>query len=253
MSADPDFPHLDSGERITFPPVSGADHDGVVAVGANLSPGVLLSAYEQGIFPWFEEGLPILWWSPDPRFVLHPEELHIPRRLKRVLRNGGFELTFDADFDSVISLCSRVPRRGQQGTWITQDMIRSYRELHRLGHAHSVEVYRDGRLVGGLYGLLMGQVFCGESMFSLEREASKVGFVHMLLRAASTDSPVSIRLVDSQMETAHMAMLGARSIPRGEFIGLLSEYMDSTPNADAWKALNEIDPVDYDRLAPDAQ
>ncbi|MFW6235020.1 MAG: leucyl/phenylalanyl-tRNA--protein transferase, partial [Spirochaetota bacterium] len=156
MSADPDFPYLTSGQRISFPSVDSADRDGVVAVGANLSPGVLLSAYEQGIFPWFEAGLPILWWSPDPRFVLQPEHLHIPRRLKRVLRNGGFDLSFDADFDSVISLCSRVPRRGQQGTWITQDMIRSYRELHRLGYAHSVEVHREGRLVGGLYGLLLG-------------------------------------------------------------------------------------------------
>jgi leucyl/phenylalanyl-tRNA--protein transferase len=132
-------------------------------------------------------------------------------------------------------------------------MIRSYRELHRLGHAHSVEVYRDGRLVGGLYGLLLGQVFCGESMFSLEREASKVGFVQMLLRAASKDSPVSIRLVDSQMETAHMAMLGARSIPRDRFIGMLAEYIDSTPNTDGWKALNDISPVDYDCGAPGAQ
>lgn len=240
MGADPDFPYLDATERIAFPHPDTADADGVVASGANLSPGVLLSAYEQGLFPWFEEGMPILWWSPDPRFVLHPEDLYITRRLKRVIRNGGFSVAFNTDFDSVISLCSRVPRRGQRGTWITSDMIRSYRELHRLGHAHSVEVFRDGRLVGGLYGVLLGRLFCGESMFSIERDASKVGFVHLMLRACLPDSLVQIRIVDSQMETGHMSAFGAQHIPRDEFLALVARFGGAKPAADAWASLNDV-------------
>lgn len=240
MSNNPELPYLLPDQRISFPHPSTADFEGVVAVGGNLSPGVLLSAYEQGIFPWYEDGLPLLWWSPDPRFVLYPENLHIPRRIRRVIRNGRFSVSFDASFDEVISLCSRAPRRGQHGTWITNAMMRSYRELHKLGFAHSVEVYRDDQLVGGLYGLLFGRVFCGESMFSLERDASKVAFVHFMLRAASPESPLNLHLIDSQMETQHMKAFGAECIPRDAFLNLVSTHLVAEPAADAWKMLNLI-------------
>ncbi len=240
MSNNPELPYLLPDQRVRFPHPSTADEEGVVAVGGNLSPGFLLSAYEQGIFPWYEDGLPLLWWSPDPRFVLYPENLHIPRRIRRVIRNGRFSVSFDARFDEVISLCSRVPRRGQQGTWITDAMLRSYQELHELGFAHSVEVYRDGHLVGGLYGLLLGRVFCGESMFSLERDASKAGFVHLMLRAASPESPLNLHLIDSQMETQHMKAFGAECIPRTAFLNLVSTLLVAEPAADAWRMLNRI-------------
>jgi len=159
-----DFPYLTEDMVFPFPSPSSADEQGVVCSGGNLSPGLLLSAYRQGIFPWFNDDDPILWWSPDPRFVLFPDELHVSQTMRKLLRKQKYELALDRDFPAVIRACSSSPRSGQNGTWITEDMTQAYIELHRLGYAHSVEARRDGELVGGLYGVALGSLFCGESM-----------------------------------------------------------------------------------------
>ncbi len=199
--------------RYRFPPLEQAGPEGIVAVGGDLSPEMLLSAYAQGLFPWFSERDPILWWSPDPRFVLFPANLRVPRSLRRVINAGRFEIRFDNAFDAVIEHCRTVPRPGQDGTWITPEMLEAYRELHRLGYAHSVEAYNQGRLVGGLYGVSLGAAFFGESMFALEADASKVAFVTLVryLVAEGFD------FVDCQVYTGHLSQFGARDVARFEF------------------------------------
>lgn len=214
----PDGPFL-LGAEPGFPDPSLADSDGLLAVGGDLSPERILAAYRRGIFPWFERHQPILWWSPDPRCCFRPSEAHISRSLAKVLRQGRFQIRVDTAFDRVIRACARTRRRGQRGTWITEDMQAAYGLLHRLGWAHSVEAWRGGRLVGGLYGLALGAAFFGESMFSLEADASKACFAALVqaLQAAG------FTLVDCQVENPHTATLGARPVGRAEFLERLEE------------------------------
>jgi leucyl/phenylalanyl-tRNA---protein transferase len=218
----PPFPYLTEDIEFPFPPPETADPDGVVCSGGNLSPGLLLSAYRQGIFPWFNEEEPILWWSPDPRFVLFPEELHVSETMRKALRRkvDRAELSLDRDFAGVIRACSASPRPGQSGTWITEDMIEAYVELHRLGYAHSVELRMGGELVGGLYGVSLGDVFFGESMFSRIDEGSKLAFIPLVWRLRDE----GFTLVDSQVYTDHVAGLGAREIQRDEYLRLLADH-----------------------------
>lgn len=201
-------------EDLAFPPPEFAGNDGLLAVGGDLSVRRLLLAYSAGIFPWYCEGQPILWWSPDPRLVLLPEELKVSRSLGKTIRRNVFEITLDEAFREVIASCARVHREEQGETWITGEMIDAYNELYRLGFAHSVESRREGRLVGGLYGVALGGVFFGESMFSTEADSSKVAF-HALVREIRLRG---IELIDCQVSTRHLKSLGAREIPRAEFL-----------------------------------
>ncbi|MCE9680730.1 leucyl/phenylalanyl-tRNA--protein transferase [Halomonas alkalisoli] len=207
---------------VSFPPVSQAlrDPDGLLAAGGALTPQWLLTAYRRGIFPWYSDDQPILWWSPDPRMVLFPDALRISRSLAKRLRNADFRVTFNRAFAATVDACA-APRPDQPGTWITREMRSAYIDLHRLGYARSVEVWQDERLVGGLYGVALGPVFFGESMFSQARDASKVALVH-LVRAMRQGNG---RLIDCQMHTRHLASLGARDIARAEFIGYLEECL----------------------------
>lgn len=217
--------------ELVFPPLSKAmrEPNGLLAAGGDLSPERLIQAYRHGCFPWFEAGQPILWWSPDPRTVLLPAEVHVSRSLRKVLRQGRFRVTFDQDFAAVIAECAG-PRNYTDGTWITDDMQRAYLALHEQGHAHSVEVWDGDALVGGLYGLAMGRLFFGESMFSRADNASKVGFVTLVEHLQQA----GFVLIDCQMPTDHLHSLGARSIPREVFAGYLSQYLDQ-PNSATWQ------------------
>lgn len=190
---------------------------GIGASGGNLSPGMLLSAYEQGYFPWYSAGDPLLWWSPDPRFVLFPEKLHVSSSMKKVLRRGDFEIRFDSAFPAVIRSCSEIERPGQDGTWIVDDMIGAYCALHALGWVHSAEAYRDGALVGGCYGMRLGNAFFGESMFARAPNASKAAFITLALTLFSD----GVRFIDCQVPTGHLGSLGAEEVPRRSFIRAL--------------------------------
>jgi leucyl/phenylalanyl-tRNA--protein transferase len=218
----PSFPYLAEDIDFPFPSPASADAQGIVCAGGKLSPGLLLSAYRQGIFPWFSEGEDILWWSPDPRFVLFPEELHVSATMRKLLRRRsreeGYGLALDRGFPAVIRACASSPRPGQDGTWITEGMIEAYIELHRLGYAHSVEAWRGDELVGGLYGVALGGMFFGESMFSREDDASKAAFIPLVWRLREE----GFTLVDSQVYTDHLAGLGAREIARLEYLSLLT-------------------------------
>lgn len=202
-----------------FPPVTRAldDPDGLLCAGGDLSAARILAAYRRGIFPWYAEGQPILWWSPDPRMVLLPEELRVARSLRQSLRNRGYRVTFDTAFAEVLSQCADSGARAFEGTWILPEMHAAYVELHRLGHAHSVEVWLDERLVGGLYGIELGRVFFGESMFSVATDASKVALFHQV--AALRDRHVE--LIDCQVASNHLFSLGARLMARAEFVARL--------------------------------
>lgn len=213
------LPWLDPyDEEQPFPPPELAlrDPNGLLAVGGSLAPQRLLRAYRNGIFPWYSPGQPILWWSPDPRTVLFPERLRVSRSLRKTLRKGMFAPTLDAAFAAVIQRCAE-PRRDQEGTWITPEMTRAYTRLHRLGHAHSVEVWRDDELVGGLYGVAIGRVFFGESMFSRTSDASKVALVALCRQLLRWQ----FGLIDCQMHTPHLASLGAADLPRARYVELL--------------------------------
>jgi leucyl/phenylalanyl-tRNA--protein transferase len=201
--------------RPVFPPAGLAEPDGILAVGGDLSLERLTAAYRAGIFPWYDEpGGPILWWSPDPRLVLFPAELHVARRLERTLRQGRFEIRYDTAFEAVMRACAAAPRPGQDGTWITPEMIDAYVRLHRAGRAISAEAWRDGELVGGVYGVRMGRVFFGESMFHRERDASKVAFVSLVRKLAVE----GVHLIDAQVSSEYVKGFGAREIPRAEFL-----------------------------------
>jgi leucyl/phenylalanyl-tRNA---protein transferase len=215
---------------IIFPPVTQAlrSPNGLLAAGGDLSAARLLEAYRHGIFPWFSEGEPILWWSPDPRMVLFPQEFKITRSLRKTLLNGCYEVRTDTSFEQVMRACA-APREGTSGTWIHEEMIAAYCELHRLGYAHSVETWMDGELVGGLYGMALGRMFYGESMFSFRTDASKIALAHL---AAQLDK-WNFGLIDCQMNTPHLASLGAREIPRKEFIARLQDLINYTP-VTAW-------------------
>ena len=182
----------------------------------------MLNAYRQGIFPWYSEGQPILWWSPDPRAVLFPEHLKVSRSLRKTLRKGLFRVAADSAFREVLEGCA-APRPDQDGTWLLPEMKQAYVRLHELGYAHSVEAWHDGALVGGLYGLALGQVFYGESMFTRRTDASKVAFVHLVRQLQGW----GFRLIDCQMSTSHLMSLGAEEIPRGQFVSLLDRYCDA--------------------------
>lgn len=197
-----------------FPDPEGANRDGIVAIGGDLSPDRLLLAYEQGLFPWFNEGDPILWWSPDPRFVLFPSELKVAKSMRPYFNQRKFGLSYDRDFRQVIEKCQQTYRPGQGGTWITDDMLNAYCTLHEMGYAHSVEVWLEDELVGGLYGIALGKVFFGESMFAQVSNASKFGFIGLVRRLRDR----GYTLVDCQQETRHLASLGARPISRSDFL-----------------------------------
>lgn len=219
-----------SGE-IVFPPPECAEPDGLLAVGGDLSAKRLLLAYSMGIFPWYSEGQPILWWSPDPRLVLLPEELKVSRSLGRTLRKQVFTVTFDRAFRDVITSCARVHRRRQGGTWLTPEMVEAYCELFRMGFAHSVESWRGGSLAGGLYGVALGGAFFGESMFSLAPDASKVA----LAALAGTLKAEGFDIIDCQVSTRHLVSMGAREMPRGEFLAVLRRAVDRPWNPGRWE------------------
>ena len=232
----PDFPYLDEKTSFQFPSVESATEEGIVAVGGNLSPGMLLSAYRQGIFPWYSPGEPILWWSPDPRFILFPEELHISKSMTRLLKRGVFEIRFDTAFDRVIEACRTVPRPGQDGTWITDEVVEGYTRLHTLGYAHSVEAWQGEALVGGLYGIHLGRVFFGESMFSNEPNASKTALVALVDLARNQ----GLSFIDCQYYTPHLERLGARNLPRREFLRLLGEGLRGESSPGSWKGFPAV-------------
>ena len=221
------------GAKSPFPPLSAAldEPNGLLAIGGDLAPARLLTAYRAGIFPWFSEGQPILWWSPDPRMVLYVDEFRVSRSLAKRVRAGIFETRVDSAFRSVIQACADTPRAGQGGTWITPVMIDAYCELHRLGYAHSVESWREGQLVGGLYGLALGRMFFGESMFAHETDASKVALVQLVASLQRLQVP----LIDCQQDTPHLAAFGARPIPRAMFAAHLAELIHSVDPPTGWR------------------
>ena len=211
-----------------FPPLAEAlrEPNGLLAAGGDLSPQRLLAAYRRGIFPWYAAGEPILWWSPDPRMVLFPAAFKISRSLAQTLRRGDYQLRCDHDFAAVMAACA-APREGAGGTWISAEMQAAYLNLHQLGYAHSVELWRDGRLAGGLYGVAIGAVFYGESMFSLVRDASKIALAHLCHHLETW----AFAVIDCQMNTPHLASLGAREIRRADFAELLELHCASKANA----------------------
>jgi leucyl/phenylalanyl-tRNA--protein transferase len=201
-------------DRLLFPNPELAEEDGLLAIGGDLSTNRLLLAYQNGIFPWYSEDEPILWFSPHQRFVLYPQELKISKSMKRVLQSGVFTITIDICFNDVVAACSSIKRDDQDGTWITDDMKAAYAKLHTEGHAHSVEVWQDDKLVGGLYGVHAGDVFCGESMFSRVSNASKTALIWLCTTG-------KYNLIDCQVYTEHLESMGARMISREEYIGVL--------------------------------
>lgn len=217
-----------------FPPVERAlaEPNGLLAAGGDLSPERILAAYRQGIFPWFSAGEPILWWSPDPRMVLFPAEIKISRSLAKVLRNKAYEVRLDTAFAQVMAACAGTPREGQNGTWITTEMQAAYGRLHELGYAHSVETWMDGKLAGGLYGMALGKAFYGESMFSWRTDASKIALAHLCAHLQRQ----GFGIIDCQMETAHLASLGARPIPRSDFVALLRRFVAADFPPGRWPA-----------------
>jgi leucyl/phenylalanyl-tRNA--protein transferase len=229
---DPPEAFPDPAEALPDPP-------GLLCIGGDLSPGRLLAAYRRGIFPWFEAGQPILWWSPDPRAVLYTNELRVSRSLRRTLRSGRYRVSIDADFGGVIHGCAAAP--GRDETWITPAMHAAYRELHALGHAHSVETWEDGELVGGLYGVSIGRAFFGESMFATRPDASKVALVRLVRHLADLGAP----LVDCQVASSHLASLGSRTVPREAFLAELEPLVAGSPGTLGWPS----PPIDTHDLA----
>jgi leucyl/phenylalanyl-tRNA--protein transferase len=202
---------------MVFPPPESAGSDGLLAIGGDLSMERLLLAYKQGIFPWYNEDEPIAWWFPNPRFVLFPGELKISRSMRTIINNGQFEFTIDKSFDEVINNCSNVIRKDQPGTWLSPDLIKAYTHLHTQGYAHSAEAWHKGELVGGLYGVLIGKIFFGESMFSKKNNASKFAFIKYVNHLQKK----GVELIDCQVYTPHLESLGARMISKSDFTGLL--------------------------------
>ena len=220
------------GPNDSFPPCSTAlrQPNGLLAAGGDLSPARLIMAYSHGVFPWFNEGEPILWWSPSPRMVLFPSELKISRSLKKTLRNRVYEVRLNSAFTSVMQACAQV-RKGQNGTWISSSLITAYTRLHHMGIAHSAETWVDGTLVGGLYGIALGRMFYGESMFSTQTDASKIAFVHLVRQLQRW----GFGLIDCQMKTAHLSSFGAREIPRADFLRRVSKLIQYSPIEVMWQ------------------
>lgn len=223
-------------ERLRFPDPRRTDPSGILAVGGDLSSERLLLAYSMGVFPWFNEGDPILWHCPAWRLVLRPSEIHVGRTMRKVLRRKDFEIRFDTAFDAVIAGCARTPRARQKGTWITHDMMVAYRRLHALGHAHSAEAWQDGRLVGGLYGVAMGGSFFGESMFSHADNASKAAFIQLALELDA----LGYALIDCQLHTDHLAKFGTVEWSRDRFLDEVAKALTVRPAA-RWPAGVTVD------------
>jgi leucyl/phenylalanyl-tRNA--protein transferase len=219
------------GRALAFPPLDHAE-DGLLAVGGDLSPERLLLAYRSGIFPWYDETLPILWHSPDPRCVLRVDRVHVGRTLRRVVSHGTFEVRYDTAFERVIRACQKSPRPGQDGTWITEEMASAYVVLHRLGYAHSVEAWRGGELAGGLYGVSLGHVFFGESMFTREPNASKVALVRLAERVGRWGFP----FIDAQVPNPHTVSMGAEEWPRETFVAALRQELAHSTRKGNWGA-----------------
>ena len=209
------------GSDIQFPPVETADEDGLLAIGGDLSIKRLLLAYTSGIFPWYNEDEPVMWWSPDPRFVLLPKNLKISNSMHTVLQNGKFRFTINRAFQQVIQNCKTISRKNQEGTWISPAIQNAYMQLHQLGHAHSAEAWMNGELVGGLYGIRMGNLFFGESMFNKESNASKFAFIKYVQQLKKED----VSLIDCQVYTQHLESLGAAMITREKFMRLLGQNL----------------------------
>jgi leucyl/phenylalanyl-tRNA--protein transferase len=226
-------------ERLVFPPVELAD-DGLLAVGGDLRPERLLLAYSQGIFPWYGKNLPILWHSPDPRMVLFPDELVVGRSLKKAIRRRPYQLRLDTAFGDVLRGCAEVPRPGQTGTWLIPDMVAAYTKMHELGFAHSAEAWKDGELVGGLYGMSLGGCFYGESMFAVAPDASKIVFVALVEQLVAW----GMTLIDCQVHTEHLERFGAREIPRVEFLRHLHAALELPTRRGTWAF-----DLDLDQLA----
>ncbi|MHB1360036.1 MAG: leucyl/phenylalanyl-tRNA--protein transferase [Rhodocyclaceae bacterium] len=223
LSAEPIFPPVDQAL---------AEPNGLLATGGDLAPERLLAAYRRGIFPWYSSGEPILWWSPDPRMVLFPDQLKITRSLAKTLRHGDYTVKFDTAFDQVIAACAAAPRPGQSGTWISPAMQAAYGQLHALGYAHSVETWRAGKLAGGLYGIALGRAFFGESMFAHATDASKIALAHLCAYLTRRE----FGIIDCQMETAHLATLGAAPLPRDDFLARLATLVDVGDPPGRWPA-----------------
>jgi len=226
--------HLGDDED-AFPPPEWADASGLLAVGGPLTTRRLLAAYRRGIFPWYSEGQPVLWHSPDPRFVLAPSRLHVPRSLERTLRRGTYRIRADTVFDRVVEACARAPRPGQSGTWITPEMRAAYGALHRIGVAHSVEAWAEGELQGGLYGVALGSIFFGESMFSRATDASKAAFATV----ARALFAAGCQLIDCQQETEHLARFGAENWPRTRFLRALARALKGPPLDGVFRTLHQ--------------
>lgn len=228
---DEDFylPELRRSAHI-FPSAREASDEGLLAYGGDLNPNRILKAYRSGIFPWFSPEDPILWWSPNPRMILVPEDFKINKSFRRFLRNKNFEVKFDQNFEKVISYCSTVPREGQEGTWLTEEMKEAYLELHDMGFAHSVETYYDGELVGGLYGIAMGGGFFGESMFSLASNGSKVAMAAL----SSICKKKSYDFIDCQVETPHLMKWGAKLVEREYFLDMLELTLEKNTDFGSW-------------------
>ncbi|MEM8884163.1 MAG: leucyl/phenylalanyl-tRNA--protein transferase [Planctomycetota bacterium] len=228
MQSKPRGPFL-LDDTVEFPPVHLADEHGLLAVGGDLSVERLLAAYRRGIFPWpWYEHMPMFWWSPDPRFVLEPDELKVPRSLRSVLRREVFEIRCDTAFAEVLEGCSSAPRPGQDGTWISAEIFDGYLALHEAGYAHSIEAWLDGELAGGFYGVAIGDLFCGESMFARVSDASKAAFVTFVQKSG-------FRLIDCQLETDHLRRFGAHEIPRKEYMARLEECLQAPDRVGCWR------------------
>ena len=205
------------GSEHTFPSAETASLEGIVAIGGDLDPNRILNAYKKGIFPWFENDNNLVWWSPDPRMVLFPKKIKISKSTKKIIYQDYFKVTYNQSFNEVVECCSKVKRFGQNGTWITEGLKKAYNQLHEMGYAYSVEVWKDYELVGGLYGIDLGDIFCGESMFTKANNASKVGFIHLVKELTKNN----YKLIDCQVPSAHLKSLGAEEISRKEFLSFL--------------------------------
>jgi leucyl/phenylalanyl-tRNA--protein transferase len=224
------MPVYELPDEIVFPHPSLAEPDGLLAVGGDLSADRLLAAYCNGIFPWYNDGDPILWWSPDPRCVFYPPEIKVSKSLRQSLRNKSFRVSVDTAFEEVIKACAEVKRLHEDGTWIVSDMQRAYIALHEEGFAHSVEVWNEDKLVGGLYGVSVGAAFMGESMFHLERDASKIALYYLSEIAKAFE----FKFIDNQMPTDHLLSLGAKTIERSHYLELLIEALESPAKQGKW-------------------